>query len=162
MGITERHTIAVIMQRTIVRRGPWSVPSWQAVSVVAGAHLAGKAAGCTPLFEGQGEDKQQFLWTGFSLDFYRDLAEAYWYNLTSDNPSLFVICHEAPDGEVTPYQVTADPDSATACLESDGQAFALPIPPEIYQSLERFVVTHYQPREKKKRKRENWSESPDQ
>ena len=70
-------------------------------------------------------------------------------------------CHESPDGELTPFRVTADHDSATVCLESDDQVFAVPIPPEIYQYLERFVVAHFVPQERKKRKRKNWSETTD-
>ena len=57
---------------------------------------------------------------------------------------------------MTPFRVTADQDSASGCLESDDQVFAVPIPPEIYQHLEQFIVTHYVPRERKKRKRKNW------
>jgi len=30
----DRHTVAVIMERAQIKRGPWSVPSWRAVSVV--------------------------------------------------------------------------------------------------------------------------------
>jgi hypothetical protein len=155
MSHVERHTVAVIMQRTQVRRGRWSVPSWRAVSVVAGDHLVGKGAGQTPIYED--DDDAQFLWSGFSLDLYRDQAEEYWYNLTGDSPSLFVICHESPNGELTPFRVAADQDAASGCLESDDQAFAVPIPPEIYRRLERFVVENYVPKKPKKRRRKNWS-----
>ena len=143
------------MQRSQVQQGRWSVPSWRAVSVVAGDHLVGKGAGQTPIYE---DDRDaQFLWSGFSLELYSDLAEEYWYNLTGESPSLFVICHESPDGKLTPFRITADQDSASGCLESDDQVFAVPIPPEIYQQLEQFIVAHYVPQERKKRKRENWS-----
>jgi hypothetical protein len=143
------------MQRSQVQQGRWSVPSWRAVSVVAGDHLVGKGAGQTPIYED--DHHSQFLWSGFSLELYRDLAEEYWYNLTSESPSLFVICNESPDGELTPFRVTADQDSASGCLESDDQVFAVPIPPEIYQYLEQFVVANYVPQERKKRKRKDWS-----
>lgn len=147
------------MQRAQVQQGPWSVPSWSATSVVAGEHLVGKGAGCTLIHED--ESDAQFLWSGMTLELYRDQAEAYWYNLTSDSPSLFVICHESPEGELTPFQVTADRDGAAVVLESDDQVFAVPVPPEIYQHLEQFVVNNYVPQERKKRKRKNWSESPE-
>jgi len=161
MSRVERHTVAVIMRRTQVRQGRWSVASWQAVSVVAGEHLVGKGAGRTLMYEEENGDAQ-FLWSGLVLQLYRDQAEEYWYNLTGTNPSLFVICHESPDGELTPYRVTADQDSASACIESEGQVCAVPIPPEIYQRLEQFVVANYVPSERKKRKRKNWSEDPRQ
>ena len=146
------------MERAQIRRGAWSVPSWQAVSVVAGEPAAVKGAGRSTIHEA--DDKAQYMWSGFELALHRDLAEEYWYNLTGDNPSLFVICHESPDGELSPFQVTADHDSATTCLESDDQVFAVPIPPELYLELEKFVVTHFVPQERKKRKRKNWKETP--
>lgn len=158
MSLAERHTVAVVMQRTEVRRGRWCVPSWSAVSVIAGDNLVGKDSGRSPIYERDGEAR--FLWSGLTLVLHHDLAEDYWYNLTGDNPSLYVICHESPEGELTPFRVAADPDSASVCLESDDQAFAVPIPPEIYQYLEQFVVGHFVPRERKTRKRKKWSETP--
>lgn len=145
------------MERAQIRRGAWSVPSWRAVSVIAGEHVAGRASGRSTIHET--DDEAQYLWSGLALMLHRDLAEEYWYNLTGDNPSLFVICHEAPDGELTPFQVTADHDSATTCLESDDQVFAVSIPPELYQELEKFIVAHFVPQERKKRKRKNWTET---
>lgn len=133
------------------------MPSWSAVSVVVGQHLSGEAPGATTIRED--EEKAEYLWSGLPLEFHRDEAEAYWYNLTSESPSLFVICHESPDGELTPFRVTADRDSAAVCLESEDQVFAVPVPPEIYQNLEQFVVRHFVPQERKKRKRKNWSET---
>ncbi len=145
------------MERAQIRRGPWSVPSWRAVSVLAGEHVGDKGSGRSKIHET--DDKAQFMWSGLALTLHRDLAEEYWYNLTGDNPSLYVICHETPDGELNPFQVTADHDSATVCLESDDQVFAVPIPPELYQALEKFVVAHFVPQERKKRKRKNWTET---
>jgi hypothetical protein len=155
MSQPDRHTVAVIMERTQITRGLWSVPSWRAVSILAGERVAGKR-GRSAIYER--DEEAQYLWSGLSLAFYRDLAEEYWYNLTGDNPSLFVVCHESPDGELTPFEVTANHDVATTCLESDDQVFAVPIPPEIYAHLEKFVVDHFVPKERKKRKRKNWSE----
>ena len=122
--------------------------------------MASRGAERTPIHEAEEESK--FLWSGLPFELHRDEAEAYWYNLTSESPSLFVICHESPDGELAPFRVTADRDMAAVSLESDDQVFAVPVPPEIYQSIEQFVVANYVPKERKKRKRKNWSESLDQ
>jgi hypothetical protein len=35
--------------------------------------------------------------------------------------------------------------------------FSSPIPPDVYQHLEAFVIEHHAPEEKHKRKRKNWS-----
>ncbi len=147
------------MRRRTVQRGAWSVPSWSAVSVVAGERIADKPPGCEKIREADESGDEQFLWTGLSVALHRDLAEEYWYNLTSESPSLFVICHETPEAELQPFRVTADHDSSSVCLESDDQVFAVPIPAEIYQHLEKFVVNNFVPRERKRRKRKNWSDS---
>ncbi len=159
MSTSERYPVAVIMQRRTVQRGPWSVPSWSAVSVVTGKRVTGKPPGRQRIREGDADGNEQFLWTGLSLTLYRDLAEEYWYNLTSGSPSLFVICHESPEAELQPFRVTADHDSSSVCLESDDQVFAVPIPAEIYRHVEKFVVNNFVPRERTKRKRRNWSEN---
>jgi hypothetical protein len=54
--------------------------------------------------------------------------------------------------------VSASFDEAHAYLEAEGDAEAVPMPPEIYQWVERFVLKHYVPERKVKRKRRNWSE----
>lgn len=159
MSVAEKHAVAVIMQRRLVTRGNWSVPSWSAVAVVAGENLAAGNDKCVPV-RTDGND-QQFLWGGLTLSLFRDCAEAYRYNLVGETPSLFVICHQTLDGDLEPSGVTADHDEAAVGIEGDDQVFAVPIPPEIYQRIEQFVVAHYVPRVRRKRKRKNWSEAPE-
>jgi deoxyhypusine synthase len=43
-------------------------------------------------------------------------------------------------------------------MEGDDRVYATAIPVEVYQKIEQFVVQHYVPKEKKVRKRKNWSE----
>ncbi len=104
-------------------------------------------------------DEAHFLWGGLRLDLYRDAAESYWVNLTGSQPSLFVLCTEQEDAGLVPQLVTADQNEACSGVEGDDRVFAAPIPPEVYQRLEAFVVTHHVPREKRKRKRVDWSEN---
>jgi hypothetical protein len=70
-----------------------------------------------------------------------------------------VICTETEDGGMQPLIVTADGLEAAASTEGDDKVFRAPIPPDIYRRLEEFVVENYVPRERKKRKRRNWTES---
>lgn len=157
MSALVRFPVSVIMERKEISRGRWTVPSWQAVGVVAGGHVASPDARKTPVrFDGDG---QRFLWSGFSLDLYRDCTENYRHNLISDHPSLFVICAETPDGELEPTGITANLDESSSHVESDYQVFSVPMPPEIYKLLEGFVVEHHLPEEKRVRRRKNWSKS---
>lgn len=152
--------VAVVMERREIMHGPWRVIDWAAVATLPAGHLARQSARKVPMREGGEND--QFLWSGIILNLYRDSAESYWYNLTGENASLYVVCHESPDGELEPALVTADHDEAVAGQEVDCKVFATPIPPDIYEVLERFVVDHYKPATPRKRKRQRWSEQEEQ
>lgn len=155
IGVLRSIPVAVIMARKEVSRGRWTVPSWHAVGVVAGENVPGPEARAVPLPPVNG--CAQYLWGGFALNLYRDGTESYWYNLVSDNPSLFVVCQPTEDGELLPTVVTASPDEASGCVEVDDQVFSVPIPPEVYLQIEAVVVEHHRPQQKKTRRRKNWS-----
>jgi hypothetical protein len=149
--------VTVIMGRRMVAGQGWRVPSWRVVGVVSGAELPGREARGVPV-RGDGEE-EQFLWGGLRLELYRDAAESYWVNLTGRQPSLFVLCTEEEPAGLVPKRVTADQNEACSGVEGDDKVFAAPIPPDVYQHLEAFVVTHHMPQEKRKRKRTDWSAS---
>lgn len=144
------------MLRRQIQHGRWQVPDWQLTGVVAGEEPT--RVGTGRVLVHSGEDGEQYLWPGFALSLYRDAAESYWFNLTADNPLLFVICRDDEEAGVEPFLVTVDQHEAGAHLEGDDLVFSTPMPPEIHQWVEQFVVTHYVPREMKKRKRKKWSE----
>ncbi len=73
-------------------------------------------------------------------------------------PSLFVVCRQdEDDADVEPFIVTFNYDEIIGSMEVDDQVFSFPIPDEMYDWVEEFVVTHYKPQEQKKRKRKNWT-----
>jgi len=141
-------------RKTVTGKG-WQVPSWRVVGVVSGAELAGREARGMSIRSGGGEE--HFLWGGLYLELFRDAAESYWANLTGSQPSLFVLCTEEDQGRLVPKAVTADQDEACSGVEVSDRVFSAPIPPEVYQHLEAFVVAHHVPQEKRKRKRSEWS-----
>ena len=55
-----------------------------------------------------------------------------------------------------PTMVSLSFDEAHAYLESEQEVFAVPVPPEIYRWAEAFVLSHYVPEKKIKRKLKNW------
>jgi len=148
--------VAVVMRRRTVSGKGWQVPSWDVVGVVAGSGLEAEAARGTPVHDEDGAE--DFLWGGLRLDLYRDATESYWVNLTGHQPALYVLCTEDESGRVVPRHVTADQNEACSGIEGDDRVFAAPIPPEVYQHLEAFVVTHHVPQEQRKRKRADWSQ----
>jgi hypothetical protein len=147
--------VAVIMSRRMSTHRQWSYPDWRLDGVVAGA-----VAAAEPLRQRVHTDQgvDEFVWPGFVLRLYKDSAESYWYNLVGTTPSLFVVCRENADGDLEPCLVTADHDEAGAHMEADDTVFSTPMPPEIHQRLERYVMDHYKPEPPRKRRRENWKE----
>lgn len=147
--------VAVIMSRRMATHRGWSYPRWELEGVVAGAVTEAE-----PRRERVHADDgvEELMWRGFALRLHKDSAESYWYNLVGRHPSLFVVCRENGDGELEPCLVTADHDEAGAHMEADDAVFSAPMPAEIHQRLEAYVMDHYKPEPPRKRKRENWKE----
>lgn len=156
--------VALIMERRLRRQGRWTFPSWTAIGVVvgqeAGRPSAGPQAGPRRIHR-HDDGAEQFVWAGLKLPLYRDAAESYWHNLVGRHPSLFAICRPGPDGEPTPWAITADYDEAGAYMEADDTVFSVPLPAEIQRHLEEFVIAHYRPTPPRKRRRTSWTEDID-
>lgn len=147
--------LAVILDKRRTHTSPWRTHTWGAAGVVA---AAGGDRRDGPQRIRAEEGLEQFLWPGFTLNLHKDEAESYYHNLTSDNPGLFVVCRFDADERPEPFLVTAAYDEASAYMEADDTVYRVPIPPEVYRWVEAFVLANYQPQERKKRKRNDWSE----
>ena len=153
--------VTVLVECRQARSGPWIEEQWEAIAVVAGNEVGTEAAETTLVHEDS--ESRRYLWSGLSLEIYRDACESYWYNLMSGKPYLYVICDtdEDEDGQesLKPVLVTADQQEATGHMETDDRVYSVPMPEGVHQWLERFVVENYVPAQKKKRKRQEWKES---
>ena len=146
--------VSVVMQREEDNDRLHPYPRWQVLGVVAGQEVA--HPGLKRTLVRCDDTCQEYLWSGFTVELFRDSAESYYYNLVGNNPSLFVICREEEDGSMAPFLVTANQDEAGAHMEADDAVFSVTMPAEVYKWLERYVVEHYVPEQKKKRKRKDW------
>ena len=137
----------------------WGTRHWEVVGVVAGGHVAGGADGVhgAPI-RADGGDRQT-LWTGLTVELHKDEAESYYYNLMAQRPSVFVIARDEDGEPLEPYLVTVSYGEASSCMETDESVFSVPMPPEIYRWVEHFVLEHFVPEKKKKRKRDDWKQS---
>lgn len=150
--------VSIIMERRPKQRGQWHFVEWKATGVLTGKeHLRSTSQ---RLLIHEEQDSQSVLWTNFRIRLFKDGAESYWSNLMGQHPSLFVVCRrEEPDNEPVPFLVTVNYDEIVGYQEVDDDVYRLPLPPDIYQWLERYVVNNYVPEQKRKRKRTDWSES---
>jgi len=102
------------------------------------------------------ESGDQYLWSGFRLHLYTDQAESYYANLMGESPSVFVISRPGHEDRLEPCLITLSYDEASAHMEVEDRVDTVAIPPEVYRWVEAFVLEHYVPERKQKRKRENW------
>lgn len=149
--------VSVILERAIDRSKKWVVPQWKFFAVVTGEHIH---QGDQKVLIHEDEIHCRYIWGGLVLKLYKDGTEGYWYNLLSDTPYLFVVCDgEEGEMDVEPGFITANQDEATGYMESDRIVLSIAMPVEICDIVERFVVSHYFPEQKKKRKRQNWADN---
>lgn len=134
------------------------MPSWYLHTVAIGEQLVAQKAlsdSDEGVPAGTTQNGELLAWSNFSVTLYKDACERYWHALIGDKPLVYVICREE---DMHPIAVTVDYDEASASAETDSPVLSAPIPAELYQAMERFVLDHYQPKEFKKRKRRKWSE----
>ncbi len=153
--------VSVLMERRLVRRGAWSLPQWRLLGV-AGAAPGGSAGMRRRALPGADEDGARFLWSGLVIELFKDSGEDYWYNLVGNEPAVYVVCredeHEDAGNELAPVLVTVSPGEAGAHVEADDTVLSAPMPPEVHQWLERYVVENYRPAERRVRKRRKWAQ----
>jgi hypothetical protein len=96
---------------------------------------------------------------GLSIELHADEAESYYFNLMVDEPRCFV-AYQGEEGErPLPFVVTPSFDLAASYEEGDLRVDAVALDPALLQPIESFVLLHYVPEKKIKRKRRNWSKS---
>jgi hypothetical protein len=158
-AIPSKIPVTVLVECRQARSGRWVEEQWQAVAVVAGEEVMKNASKSTLVH--QDAECRRYLWSGLELSLYRDACESYWYNLMSQTPYLYVICYMDEDdggGEsLNPVLVTADQQEASGHMETDDRVYSVPMPEQVHQWVERFVIEHYVPLQKKKRKRQQWA-----
>jgi len=150
--------VTVLMERHVVARRFWSVPTWKLHGVVTGEGVRHEGAGGTKVRD-TADGGELWSWSGYRTTLYKDACERYWHALIGDKPLVYVVCRESPDADAAlePLVVTVDYDEATAFAETDELVLSAPIPGDLYRYMEAFVLEHYRPEKVEKRKRRNWS-----
>lgn len=155
--------VTVLLERRLISRSFWSVPSWYLYSVAVGEHVAAAESACgAAQAAGRTERGELFAWSHCQVKLYKDACERYWHALIGDSPLIYVVCRETGEqgaSAIRPIIVTIDYDEATACAETDELVLSAAIPPELYRYMEAFVLEHYKPKPFTKRKRRQWSEN---
>ncbi len=146
--------VALVLDYQCSSATPWSAGRWQVIGAVAGMH--GTAQRRSTLSMRKDEAGEQVLCAGYHLRLHRDDAESYYCNLMGERPSLFVVCQEEAGQRPEPTLVTVSYGEAASYSEGDATVHAIAMPPEIYRWVEAYVLAHYIPEKRKKRKRDDW------
>ena len=151
---------SVIMEQS-PSDSPWADDKWEAIGVTAGS-ADGSQPDVTLIYKEQGV--QRFLNSGFTLRLHVDECESYYHNLMSPTPRCYIVADPDENGVPTPVLISLSFDEAHAYLEGEAIVYAVDIPAEIYRWCEAFVLQHYVPEKKLKRKLKDWkaSENGDQ
>jgi hypothetical protein len=146
------------MERRRRKRAQWHFDEWKAIGVLTGEEHLRETSQRLVIHED--DESRRVLWAGFVISLVKDGAESYWSNLMAEQPSLFVVCRRDEGAEEPkPFLVTVNYDDIIGYQEVDDEVYRLPLPQDIYQWVEQYVVNNYIPRERKKRKRTDWSET---
>ncbi|MEA3302056.1 MAG: DUF3305 domain-containing protein [Pseudomonadota bacterium] len=132
----------------------WIDEEWSAVGVTAGMQVDTHGDEVQEVFHEA--EVRRLLYPGFRITLHVDECESYYHNLMAPHPSCYVIADIDDKNQPVPFLVTLSFDEAHAYLEGDQEVYAVDIPPELYRWSEAFVLSHYVPQKKRKRKLDNW------
>jgi len=101
----------------------------------------------------ESEAMLQRLHPGFALGLYRDEAEGYYLNVSSEAPSVFVSLR-LDEGAEEPYtfQCTLSYNEAARWMDSNERVERVPAWPELTEWVARWVEANYRPEPKKRQR----------
>ncbi|MEZ5449047.1 MAG: DUF3305 domain-containing protein [Thiolinea sp.] len=150
--LPDQLSVAVILEKR-PSVSPWAEAWWTVVAVVVGES---RYTETTLLQERDGIS--QYLVPGLPVRLYRDECEGYYHNLQSPQPGCYVIAANDEQGRPVPQRVTLSFDEANSYLQGSTEVYAVPIPAELYRWTEAYVLEHYVPVKRKKRRLTDWNE----
>lgn len=158
-------SVTVLLEKRLIARKQWQIPSWYLHGVVVGESMTHQASSGAKVGETE-QGHNVYSFGGYKVTLYKDACERYWHALIGDKPLVYVVCNEEVESDehdlpVEPKLVTIDYDEALSHAETDDLVISTRIPGELYRYMEAFVLQHYQPKPFHKRKRKKWVDTPD-
>ena len=126
----------------------WASEAWEAHSVARGE--PGEPVSVDKLLES--DELSQYLIRGFGLELFKDEAEGYYLNVSTDAPKVFIMWRREDEAAVAmPVLATVSYGEAARGLDSNENVDAVPMPPDIYAWVAQYVQENYRPEPKKQR-----------
>jgi uncharacterized protein DUF3305 len=137
--------ISVVLEREAVA-SRWETHRWQLVGAVP------DVGGAVRVLHEDARTLQR-LHPGLELTLFRDEAEGYYLNVSSDAPSVFVVLRlDEATGEPYPFQATLSYNEAARRMDSNERVERVPAWPELVLWMGEWVEANYRPEPKQRRK----------
>ena len=154
--------VAVVMRRERIanRWQPWR---WMLDDVVAQE----PGFGSEPRLLHKTEQEELWLHPGFQVELFRDDAEGYYLNVSTDAPGWFVLWRMEEEATVAaeplarPTMVTLSYHDAGRWLDAQETVEQIPAPPHVVEWMRGFVEQHYVLEPKKRRRPESFKRLQD-
>lgn len=140
---------SIIMQRLPINN-PWQEYQWKLLEIIP--DVPGEPMRCLL----DGEREQRWLFSGFSIQLFADEAPGYFLNISSPTPCWFVmwrIEHIHGADVAVPKTLSLSYNEAARQMDGGEQVDTVPLSDDIARWLAEYTQTHYQPEEKRPRKR---------
>ncbi len=141
----------------------WQPWRWELADVVR----AEEGYGTEPRLLVDTDQEQRWLHPGFTVELFRDDAEGYYLNVTTENPCWFVLWRMeeeptiAPEPIARPAMVSVSYHDAGRWLDAQENCEQVPAPPEIVTWFGAFVQEHYVPEPKRRKRPESFKRLED-
>ena len=137
--------IAVILERTVLP-GPWETTQWDLAGIVPDV-------GGEPRTIVEGAGRVQRLYPGVELSLYRDEAEGYYLNVSTESPSVFVALRgDQATGEPYPYQATLSYNEAARWMDGSERVERALAWRELAEWMAAWVEENYRPEPKQRQR----------
>ena len=154
--------VAVVMRRERLdnRWQPWR---WVLADVVPQEPGFGAEPRC--LLKNEGEER--WLHPGFVVELFRDDAEGYYLNATTDAPGWFVLWRMDEEATVAdepiprPVAVTLSYHDAGRWLDAQETVEQVPAPAHVVEWLRAFADAHYVPEPRRRKRPESFQRLAD-
>ncbi len=154
--------VAVVMRRERIdnRWQPWR---WTLAEDVPNE----PEFGTEPLFLVKDDQEERWLHPGFTVELFRDDAEGYYLNASTDAPCWFVLWRMEEEATIAeepiprPVVVTLSYHDAGRWLDAQETVEQVPAPPHVVEWLRAFVQEHYEPEPKKRKRPESFKRLED-
>jgi hypothetical protein len=142
--------VAVVMDRV---RAPNRWQDW--AFTIAEVVAAEDAFGAAPRVLRDDGKVRRTLFPGFTLELHADQGDGYYLNLSSGAPVWFVVWRidDADPSLAWPERVSLSYTEAGRWLDAQERVDNVPLQPDLVPWLQAYTDEHYQPEEKKARRR---------